>query len=271
MTISDKKLTTENYRMSALTSLMNSQSRVAAALYRSYLAHNPEDTSALMELACAVIVDGGVDEASKILGQVKRNELTHSAKARFDTAQAYLLARKKQVSGFRELLEQAVASDPGFALAHLSLGRHWLWSERNLQQARIHLDEAERLAPNALGASLCNFAVEADAEIYTGALRLATQLARRSPKQVRLWLLVTTTALVATPWEGRLFVLLIAFGTFLPFVGPMLYLSWIVLAAASIAALRRISIRLAILPILYFFAISLTYLARYIVIGKLFP
>jgi|GEM_PF-3822530 len=271
MTISDKKLTTENYRMSAFTSLMNSQPRAAAALYRSYMARNPEDTSALMELACAVMAGGAIDDANKILGQVKRDELTHAAKARFATAQAYLLARKNQLSGSRELLEQAVASDPSFALAHLSLGRHWLWSERDLQQARIHFDEAERLAPNALGASLSKIALEVEAKNYADARRLATQLAHRSPKLVRLWLMVITTALVATPWEGRLFVLMIAFGTFLPYLGPILYLSWAVLAAACIVALRRISIRLAILPILYLFAISLMYLARYIVIGELFP
>ena len=271
MAISDKRSTPENYRMLAFASLMNSQSRAAVALYRSYMAHNPEDMSALMELACAVIVDGAIDEANKILGQVKTDELTHSALSRFYTAQAYLLARKKQISGFRELLEQAIASDPGFALAHLSLGRHLLWSKRNLQQAKFHLDEAERLAPNALGASLSKVALEVEAKNYKGAFRLATQLARRSPKQVRLWLLVATTALVTTPWEGGLFVLITAFGTFLPFLGPILYLSWVVLAATSIVALRRISIRLAILPILYLFAISLIYLARYIVIGKLFP
>jgi hypothetical protein len=139
-----------------------------------------------------------------------------------------------------------------------------------LEQARYHLEKAERLVPNALGASLSIAALEVEDKNYSDARRLAIKSARRSPKQIQLWLLVASTALIATPRQGRIIVPFIAFATFLPYLETVLYSSRVIFAVACFIALRRISPRLALLSILYLFSISLGYLARYSIYGGFF-
>ena len=261
----------KNPRELALIQMLNGNHKSSVSLYQSLLEHNPKDKCLLMELACALAAASRADEAREILNREVIEALLPNQKARHLTAEAFSLLRENPSSDVGELLAQATILDPSFTLPHLSLGRIWLWSKKNPNKARHHIMVAEQLHPQSLGILLNRIALEVEAENYLEACRHAIRTLRMHIGSIKAWLVAVLVSIIVTPKQGGVVGFLLSLTTFIPRVGPILYLVWIIVTIITVIYLRRLSPRFVVLPLIYLLIVSLIFVARFILLGSIFP
>lgn len=221
-------------------------------------------------LGCAYALQNQREEAERLLLANYQNPEANVAAVR-SAGLAYLAMRDGDMEMFKELMEKATESDPTLPLPWLSLGLYYQWQATNFERARENLKVALNLKPDSHLVHRHLIGLEAS----TGNLELARQLLQSLPKTfygrrapitlpVMLWL-------ASTPLRGRVMMLVLVALMFVPYLGPILIISWLLLSIVTYRQLLRISIRLAVLPEIYLVAMLGSLVLKWLITGSIFP
>lgn len=256
---------------SAQVSLLDGRLKTARVRYSDYLAKHPGDRLAEYELGCVHAVALPLAEAERAVERLAEVNLGPNESSRLILANVYLNVRNEPTASIEGQLLAAVEKDPSFALAHLSLGRHLLWTKGDVERARQHLRRAADLAPEALGPRLDLMGLEAQVGDFKKAARMGLALIREHPLSAKVWLALLSASAFSTPWKGRLLLFALAIALFLQHVGLIVLLFWIAFSILCLIGLRRVSSALAVFPTVYLAALLVAYLARTVMWGHFYP
>jgi len=258
-------------RRSALVSLLDGHLKTARVMYSDYLTKYPGDKLAEYELGCVQAVTLPLAKAEEAVKRLVKESLGSIESSRVILAKVYLQVRRGPTEDIEGQLLDAIENDPSFALAHLSLGRHLLWTKGEIERARRHLGVAAALAPEALGPKLDLVGLEAQVGDFRKAARKGFRLLREHPFSAKVWLASLSAGILSTPSKGRFLLFGLAITLFFKYVGLLILISWIAFSILSLIGLRRVSSALAVFPAVFLAALLVAYLARTIMWGRFFP
>lgn len=221
-------------------------------------------------LGCAYALQNQRQEAERLLLTDYENPQANVVAIR-SAGLAYLAMRDGDMEKFKELMEKAIEADSTLPLPWLSLGLYYQWQTTDFDRAREKLNVALNIKPDSHLVHRHLIGLEAS----TGNLELASRLLQSLPKSLQgtgapitlplmLWL-------ASTPLKGRLAMLFLVALTFVPYLGPILIVSWLLLSIVTYRQLVRISIRLAVLPGIYLVAMLASFVLKWLITGSIFP
>jgi tetratricopeptide (TPR) repeat protein len=221
-------------------------------------------------LGCAEAILGNTREAESHLAAASADAQSDVGAIRL-TGLAYLAEDAGDHAEALSLLEEAAVLDPNWPLAIYSLALHWLWKERDYQQAGQLLDKAMNLAPDSSLVKLAKIGLAVErGEVQRARDLLGDYGASLGPKTpvlgLRLLLIIS-----ATPLGGGLLALALGLATFIHYLGPLIPMAGVVLSVAAYSRIRRVSLRLALLPAVFTLSVVAVFAIRVIVVRSVWP
>jgi tetratricopeptide (TPR) repeat protein len=259
------------HEQTGLFHLLNGRYGLAIGVMKDELARSPSEADTRLELACAMAAIGEVDEANAILSQYDSETLDGPGLARFRTAQAYAAIRLGDVQRASNALREAVSADGEFALAQFSLGRHLLFRMRDASEARAHLSKAADLEPQSRSLRLAFVGLEAQCGNYSKAMDAAKKMLGELGLEIRAILALVVSWVLSPSLPSRLFLIGCALSFFVPNVGPVVLVIWVLVGILSLILLRRVSPVLGFSPLLISIGLMIIYGVRSFLLGRWFP
>jgi tetratricopeptide (TPR) repeat protein len=254
-----------------MESLLAGRYKKAASVYAELVAKNQSDIGIKLESLCVSSARGNVAQVRQALETYQGIDLSSEQRARYLTASAYTQIHEGRSGIGVQLLLEAARLDPSFALASLSLGRHFLFAAEDYVLARQYLEGAARLAPSAEGTLLGLVSLGAEMGDYAQSREAAVKVTQAHRRSLRGWLSFLSSSLLIGSLLSRLAMLVFLGIAFLPWGGPAMGIAALILAGASLRSLRRISPRLALAPSIALGLFMVAYFVRLIVYGRLYP
>lgn len=255
----------------AILAVLDGRAESAVEALRRLQRADPDNVTAQLELACALAVAHREAEAEQILQAFDSADLAARDSARLHTAAGYLCLRRGDTREGARHLKTACDLDPSFPLANYSYGQLLLFRDRIPESAITHLKRAADEVPESKLANFGVVATETERGRYGEAWRLSLAAARRFPGNAKVWVALADAAVLASPAGGRLVVGGSALLLFLPYLGPVVFGLWLVLAGASITLLRRVIPRYAVFPLVALVPLGLVAALRVLLLGRAFP
>lgn len=254
-----------------LEHLLAGRYKAAKSTYAKLVKDGQVDPRIDLEALCVLSAGNDVIRARENLRRYENVRLDPVCRARFLTACAYVAVHNGTPEAAVKLLHKAADLDPAFPLPPLSLGRHFLFSERDEESARQYLRMAARISPFSEGTLLGLVSLGAETGDYVGSRQASLTLIRRHPWRLRGWLSLVSASFLIQPFTGSLMILALMVTLFLPWVGPGLMLLWPAFAVLTFLRLRRTSPRLSLTPALVYLPLLVVYFVRWTLYGTWLP
>jgi tetratricopeptide (TPR) repeat protein len=262
--------TTDNYGAKGLRELMNGDYHSAIQYYEKALQQPSAQVETKLELACTLAANKEYNTARAILEEFQASELSLAAKSRYQTTVALIKSGEELTDEIPSILAEAISLDPSFPLPYFSLGRYYQVVEKDVSRAIAYLQQASDLANRSYGPIIHLLSTELGEDHFSSAKASSTKLITEFPFAIRTFLAFITTQLIATPFRGRLFLLLASLSLFIPYWGPALLLIWSIITVASFLTLRKLGSYLVAFSLVSELWLVLAYFVRALILG-VFP
>lgn len=230
-----------------------------------------EDLSIQLSLGCAHAILNHRSEARRILAPPLPPDSDRTQRAIRFAGLGILASQKDNVTQYRRLMTRSVIEDDSLALPKLSLALYYQRNERDYARAIALLQEVKSLAPKARLVDIYLVGLYASGGETSRALEMLKTVPLETFAGLRRFLLESVLRLGSLPFGGGVVSVFLAGMVFVPYVGPLVVLVWVLYSLLSATCLRRISTKAAAIPA----ALSITGLAAYVLrvvlMGRFFP
>lgn len=192
-------------------------------------------------------------------------------RSRYLTAMAFVEEREGRSSSALDLLLEAAGLDSSFYLPQLSLGRHFLFAERDEMAARPYFERAISAAPKSFTSLFGLVSLEAETGRYPEAFSASKAVLRRYPWRLLPWLSLLSSAILASPRKGRILTTILAITAFIPWVGPFTLIIWPFVAISTFLGMKKTSPRLSLTPVFAYVPFLFSYFVRWTLYGTWLP